>query len=380
MRKTTTTAAIPKNEKEDNIRKRQISQSLDASASLPTAADVEYEMLREAHLITTKKAYPPKEYVFRIHGIPTVSIGDLCLIQGQAKQGKSSVIKVFVKACHCGKMGNVEKALDKEDVKIIIFDTEMFECDTANNYHYMLSDSNIDENFDKLQVMNLRTMSPGGRCDFIRDVSHREKPDVIIIDGIRDLVNDINDPVGCPKLVQELMDLASELRCAIICVLHNNYGEGKARGWLGSEIINKCGSAFEVMKEYSVVTIKNTIYRGAPVPEWKYTFGSFGQPICDEQFVKHAEEVAAEKKAQEEMAEKAANNEAFLEKIMQIIQEKGPMKRSELVKELEERDIAKKTKAQDFIKAQLDNPDSPLKQLDGMMVIKPKVTQGELFN
>ena len=80
------------------------------------------------------------------------------------------------------------------------------------------------------------------------------------------------------------------------------------------------------------------------------------------------------------MAEKAANNEAFLEKIMQIIQEKGPMKRSELVKELEERDIAKKTKAQDFIKAQLDNPDSPLKQLDGMMVIKPKVTQGELFN
>ena len=67
-------------------------------------------------------------------------------------------------------------------------------------------------------------------------------------------------------------------------------------------------------------------------------------------------------------------------KPMQIIQEKGPMKRSELVKELEERDIAKKTKAQDFIKAQLDNPDSPLKQLDGMMVIKPKVTQGELFN
>ena len=56
------------------------------------------------------------------------------------------------------------------------------------------------------------------------------------------------------------------------------------------------------------------------------------------------------------------------------------MKRSELVKELEERDIAKKTKAQDFIKAQLDNPDSPLKQLDGMMVIKPKVIQGELFN
>ena len=45
-----------------------------------------------------------------------------------------------------------------------------------------------------------------------------------------------------------------------------------------------------------------------------------------------------------------------------------------------ERDIAKKTKAQDFIKAQVDNPDSPLKQLDGMMVIKPKVTQGELFN
>ena len=67
MRKTTTTAASPKKEKEDYSRMRQISQNLDASASLPTAADVEYDILREAHLITTKKAYPPKEYVFRIH-------------------------------------------------------------------------------------------------------------------------------------------------------------------------------------------------------------------------------------------------------------------------------------------------------------------------
>ena len=55
MRKTTTTAASPKKEKEDYSRMRQISQSLDASASLPTAADVEYEMLREAHLITNSK-------------------------------------------------------------------------------------------------------------------------------------------------------------------------------------------------------------------------------------------------------------------------------------------------------------------------------------
>ena len=60
MRKTTTTAASPKNEKEDYSRKRQISQSLDASESFPTAADVEYDALLEAHLITTKKKYPPK--------------------------------------------------------------------------------------------------------------------------------------------------------------------------------------------------------------------------------------------------------------------------------------------------------------------------------
>lgn len=380
MRKSTTTAASPEKGKEGYSRKRQISQSLDASASTPTAADVEYDALLEKHLITVKKEYPKKEYVFKIHGIPTISIGDLCLIQGQAKQGKSSVIKVFVKSCLRGRMGNVEKALDKDVAKIIIFDTEMFECDTAYNYHYMLRDSNIVEDFTKLQVMTLRTMSPGKRRKFILDVSRREKPVVIIIDGIRDLVNDINDPVGCPELVQELMDLASELHCAIICVLHNNYGEGKARGWLGSEIINKCGSAFEVKKDGNVVTVKNTIYRGAPVPDWKYTFGSFGQPICDEQFVQHAEEVAAEQKAQEVQAEKTANDEAFLAKINQILVEKGPMKRSELVRELEVRKIAKSTKSQDFIKAQLANPDSPLKQLDGMMVVKPKVTQGELFN
>ena len=157
MRKTTTTAASPKKEKEDYSRMRQISQSLDASASLPTAADVEYEMLREAHLITNSKVYPPKEHLIKIHGIPTVTIGDVHLIQGQAKTGKTAFLRIMIAALLLGKLGVMEKAMGRT-LKINLFDTEQFSCDTANQYQHILKSSNMKEDFSKIQVHNLRSM------------------------------------------------------------------------------------------------------------------------------------------------------------------------------------------------------------------------------
>lgn len=45
----------------------------------------------------------------------------------------------------------------------------------------------------------------------------RFRPDLVIVDGIRDLVNDINDGVLAQETVERLMHLASEQRCCVVC-------------------------------------------------------------------------------------------------------------------------------------------------------------------
>jgi hypothetical protein len=67
----------------------------------------------------------------------------------------------------------------------------------------------------------------------------------VIVDGIRDLVNDINDGVLAQEVMEELMHLATEHNCCIVCVLHQNKSgeDHNLRGWIGTELMNK---AFEI--------------------------------------------------------------------------------------------------------------------------------------
>ena len=69
------------------------------------------------------------------------------------------------------------------------------------------------------------------------------------VDGIRDLVNDINDGVLAQEVMEELLHLATERNCCIVCVLHQNKGseDHNLRGWIGTELMNK---AFEAMYFY----------------------------------------------------------------------------------------------------------------------------------
>ena len=72
----------------------------------------------------------------------------------------------------------------------------------------------------------------------------------MIIDGIRDLVGDINDGTVAQELIEDLMKIAQTKDCCIVCVLHQNKsGESRdPRGWLGTELLNKAFDVFATEK------------------------------------------------------------------------------------------------------------------------------------
>ena len=85
----------------------------------------------------------------------------------------------------------------------------------------------------------------------IEDAIKEEKPDIIFIDGVRDLLQDFNSLEQSNELIQWLLSLTAEYGCTIVSVLHQNKSkeDGNMRGHLGTELLNKLTDCFEVSKK-----------------------------------------------------------------------------------------------------------------------------------
>ena len=77
----------------------------------------------------------------------------------------------------------------------------------------------------------------------------------LFIDGVADLVFDVNDLAEACGLVAELHQLATETGCVIVTALHHNPGGEKTRGHLGSQIERKSESVLVLRKDGETISI-----------------------------------------------------------------------------------------------------------------------------
>lgn len=94
----------------------------------------------------------------------------------------------------------------------------------------------------------LRGQSPLERRQIIQQVvsEYPTRPKIVIIDGIRDLLSNINDPDQVSELLTWLEKLTLENSLHVINVLHMNKTDNNARGHLGSELLNKSEVTIEL--------------------------------------------------------------------------------------------------------------------------------------
>jgi len=96
----------------------------------------------------------------------------------------------------------------------------------------------------------------------------------IILDGVADVVRNVNDPAESDMIVASLMKLAKEFKCHIIAIIHINPGgadSGKTRGHLGSTLERKAETnlTIKVTDRDRVVYARNA--RDCDIPEKKGT-------------------------------------------------------------------------------------------------------------
>ena len=206
-------------------------------------------LLLEKLRITPEKQLPKMDFLFRLFGKPCFPRRELVAITGKAKSGKTFVTSMLMACCQAGDVLSFHRETDAP-LKLLWYDTEQSDESTQdilkNRILRMTGITTTNcTNYTNVDVFNVRAVAWKERRSLLKEAVSHYDPDLVIVDGIRDLVNDINDGVLAQEVLEELMHLATKKNCCIVCVLHQNKGseDHNLRGSIGTELMNK---AFEV--------------------------------------------------------------------------------------------------------------------------------------
>jgi hypothetical protein len=95
----------------------------------------------------------------------------------------------------------------------------------------------------------LREQSPEMRRTIIDYMLYKMKGiGLVVIDGIRDLMYDINNPTESTQIINMLMQWSSQYNLHIHTVLRLNKGDDNTRGHIGTELNNKAETVLQITK------------------------------------------------------------------------------------------------------------------------------------
>ena len=270
-------------------------------ASLVTPELIQLDTYR----VTPHGQFAEEEFLIRLKGQPCFPRKDLTSIAGQAKSGKTNLIAMLLACCtrpaedrHVLNMQRIQEA----PLKVMWIDTEQSQKSTQNILMHRIAKMLQMKEEEEGQpsdfpeelffVFNLRSALIEDRYDLLAEAVEAYKPDLVVIDNIRDLVKDINDGVQAQTLIEGLMHMAEQYNCNITTVIHQNRSADNRglRGWLGTELMNKVFEVFTCQKilqkqgEKPVFCIEQTLTRKYDIDEpMCYTIRDNGLPESCEQ-------------------------------------------------------------------------------------------------
>lgn len=187
------------------------------------------------------------------------TLGNFSLIIGKAKSRKSFFVSTALAAClKNGVVIEKIKGSLTSNNAILYFDTEQGKYHVYQALNRVCKLSNIARP-TMLKVYALRKYTPEERLLLIESAIYSTgNLGFVVIDGIRDLLNSINDEEQATMIATKLLKWTEERNIHILCVLHMNKGDTNARGHLGTELQNKAESVLSIkkddkQKEYSIV-------------------------------------------------------------------------------------------------------------------------------
>lgn len=285
--------------------------------ALPSEEDARQQRLKEIrpYLLDPREDYPEPYYMLEFNGVPFSTIGGIQAMSGQKKNGKSFVFTMLIAAILRGDPNRTrvptylpglcvpERTIEYlgHEPRVLYVDTEMEKLNSAKVLRrvHWLCGWDMKQPNDRFNILWLKTMPKDEkmpafkqRFELIKKAIDALEPDIMFIDGLRDLLQSINDEETATSILDYLSSTAEERHMCIWNALHqnpkaNSDGEDvKMRGWTGTELGNKVSDTLVSIKEKKATgvtfTVKQVDARGKDLDDWKFEItddaGNLGIP------------------------------------------------------------------------------------------------------
>ena len=203
-------------------------------------------------MLSLEKVYEQEPEVLSIGGVAIGTLGNFSASIGKAKSKKTFNVSAMVAAALSGKeVLNYTTDFPDGKNRILYIDTEQSQnhCMIVMHRIMKLAELPTNEDCDRFYFLALRKFNPKERLAIIDDaISQIEGLGFVVIDGIRDLMYDINSPSESTDLINLLMRWSSGYNLHIHTVLHLNKGDDNTRGHIGTELNNKAETVLQITK------------------------------------------------------------------------------------------------------------------------------------
>lgn len=213
---------------------------------------------------------PPLEFLFEMLGKPCFPRGEVVTVTGKPKSGKTFFLSLLMTACTADRdVIGIRRTTDSPPQKCLWYDTEQCQQSTreiiADRIRPMAAEGQgcfLEEMYD---VFNSRCLDFAERMELLESAIAYCHPDLVVIDGICDLIRDINDGTTVKAVVENLMRTAQDYHCCIVCAIHQNKGaeDRNPRGWIGTELNNKSFEVYacELIKPDIIFSVEQVLSR-----------------------------------------------------------------------------------------------------------------------
>lgn len=219
---------------------------------------------------------PPLRPIYTLNRSVICTPGNLATITAAPKAGKSSAVAAMIAAVITGTDSESDclgfYSRNPDGRAVLHFDTEQSKEDHWHLVKRAQRRARATRTPEWLLSYCLTGKSARECLSLIRDSVSRAGEQFggihsILIDGVADLVVNVNDPEETNAFVTSLHALAMEKDCPIVGVIHLNPGSEKTRGHLGSQLERKAETNLRLEKDGETSVMWSDKQRRAPIPK-----------------------------------------------------------------------------------------------------------------
>lgn len=288
----------------------------------------------ESRRILPSTEVTPHQFLFSWDDKPCFARGELVALTGKAKSGKTYVCSILMALAHKRQLMGIER-LQEEPLKVLWIDTEQ-SADSTHEILCLRMSQLLEQAVPNEQyfVYNFRQDNWQDRLTLVLACINMHEPDLVIFDGIRDVVGDINNYQEAQNVLGKLLSVASSSNACIVCVLHQNKSlEDKTlRGALGTELQNKSFETYECQKDPDtrIFTMHQVATRKYDITtKMEFSVDSNGLPVMEakgDEAIRREEDYSQQIDAEKIMPmifgeEKSMRKQDFYHKAMRCIPE-----------------------------------------------------------